>query len=85
MLTLAAGLHGTNNTTPGIHDTLAERNDVVVHLVRALRSSSDGSRLLENLRDNGQVRLKVAGNSSGNVAEALQNSGLELVAKGLAL
>lgn len=84
-LTLLASLHGTNNAAPSIHNTLAQGDDVIVHLVGTLRGSSDGRSLLEDLGHNGQVGLKVATDGTSNVAEALQNSRLELVGQSSAL
>jgi hypothetical protein len=84
-LTLITGLHGTNDATPGVHNTLAKRDDIVQHLIRAIVASGDGSSLLQNLGHNRKVLLKVATNGAGNIAEALENSRLELVGKGGAL
>lgn len=83
--TLLADLHGTNNATPGIHNTLTERDNVVEHLVRALRRSSHSGSLLQNLGNHGQVGLEVASNGTSNVTKALQDSRLELVGKSGAL
>jgi hypothetical protein len=83
--TLVATLHGANNTAPGIHDTLAQSNDIIDHLVWAIGASGDGSGLLQHLGHNGEVGLKVPANGASNVAEALKNGWLELIGKGRAL
>lgn len=85
MHTLVAHSHGTNDTTPGVHDSFSQRDDVVVHLIAAIRAGSDGGGLLEHLSDNGEVGLKVAANRVGNITEALKNGRLELVAQSGAL
>lgn len=84
-LTLVARLHGTDDATPGIHDTLTKRDDVVKHLIGAVGGGGNGGGLLKNLSDDGQICFKVSSDGGSNVAKALQNSRLELVAKGLAL
>lgn len=83
--TLVTGLHGTNDATPGVHDTLTERDDVIVHLVRAIGTSLNSRRLLKDLGHDGQVGLEVTTDGASNIAEALQDGGLELLSQGGAL
>lgn len=83
--TLVAGLHGNDNATPGVHDTLSKRDNVVKHLVRSFGGSGNSGSLLQDLGHYGEVVLKVTANSASNIAEALQDSRLELVAKSVAL
>lgn len=83
--TLAACLQSNDDATPSIHNAFSERDDVVVHLVRTLGRSSDSRGLLQNLRDDRQVRLEVATDGASDIAEALQDSRLELVSQGSAL
>ena len=83
--TLATALHGANNATPRIHDALAQSNNIVVHLVRPIGASRDSGRLLQHLRDDSEVRLKVPADGAGNVTKALQDGRLELIGKGSAL
>lgn len=85
MLTFATGPHGANNAAPRIHDTLPERDDIVVHLIGAVAAGRYGSSLLKNLRNNREVGLKVPANGTSNVAKALKNGWLELVGKSRAL
>ena len=85
MRTLSAGLHGTNNATPCIHNTLPQRNDVVKHLVGALSRGGNGRGLLENLCDNGKIGLKMTTNGASDITEALKNGRLELVGQCSAL
>ena len=84
-LTLATGLHGANDTAPRIHNAFTQRNDVVEHLVRTIRASGDGGSLLQYLGHNGKVCLKVPADSTGNIAETLENGGLELIGECSAL
>ena len=83
--TLATGLHGANNPAPRIHNAFAQSNDVVEHLIRAVRTSGDSSSLLQYLGHNGKVCLKVPADSAGNIAETLENGGLELIGECSAL
>ena len=85
MLTFGTGPHSSNDTTPRIHDTLPQRDDIVVHLIGTVVAGGDGSSLLKNLRDNREVGLKMPANGTGNVAKALKNSWLELVGESRAL
>ena len=83
--TLATGLHCANDAAPRIHDALAQRNNIVEHLIRAIGGSGDSGSLLQYLGHDGKVRLEMAANSTGNIAEALENRRLELVGEGSAL
>jgi hypothetical protein len=83
--TLAAGLHRTDDTTPGVHDALAQSNNIVEHLVGAIVAGGDGRSLLQYLGPDGKVGLKVAANGASNIAKALKNGRLELIGKGSAL
>lgn len=83
--TLVAHLHGANDAAPGIHDSLSERDDVVVHLIASVRTGSNSSCLLQNLSDDREVGLEVATNSVGDITEALQDGRLELVTQSRAL
>jgi hypothetical protein len=78
-ITLVAELHGANDAAPRIHNAFSERNDVVVHLIAAVRASSDSCGLLQHLSDNGKIGLEMAANGIGDVTKTLQNSRLELV------
>lgn len=78
-LTLAANFHSANDSSPGIHDTLSQRDDIVEHFIRAFRVSYNATCLLENLSHNREVSLKVTSNSSSNIAKALKDGWLELV------
>lgn len=80
-LTLGTGFHSANNPTPGIHDTLSQGDDVIEHLVRAIRCCSDSGSLLQHLSNNREIRLKVATNSTSNISKTLKDSRLELVGK----
>ncbi len=84
-LTFVASLHGRDNTAPSVHNTLAQGDDVVEHLVRAIGRGSNARRLLEDLGDNGQVGLEVALDGDSNITETLENRRLELVRKAGAL
>ncbi len=83
--TLATALHGANDAAPRIHDALTQSNNIVVHLVRTIGARRDSGSLLQHLRDNREVRLKVPADSAGNVTKALQDGRLELIGKGSAL
>lgn len=78
-LTLLARLHGSDDTTPGIHNTLTQRDDIANHLNGTVRGSSDCSSLLEDLCHHRQICLKVSRDGTGDIAEALQNGRLELI------
>ncbi len=78
-LTLVAALHGTDNATPCVHDTLPQRDDIVEDLVRVVWRRRDSGRLLQDLRNDGEVGLKVAADSARDVAKALEDGRLELV------
>ena len=83
--TLSASLHGRHNPAPRVHDALAEGHHVVIHLVGTLGGRRDAGGLLQDLGDNREIPLEVALNGNGNVAEALEDRGLELVREGGAL
>lgn len=78
---LATGAHGDDDTVPGIHNALTERNDVVKHLEAGLVLGRDTSSLLQDLANNGEVGLEGTTNSLGDVTEALKDGRLELVAE----
>lgn len=82
---LVACLHGVDGTIPSVENAFSERGDVVNHLVVILGGQCDLTGLLEYLCYNGQVSLECATDSMCNVAKALQDRGLQLVAKGRAL
>jgi len=82
-LTGRSALVGQKDTTPGIHDTLTERNDVINHVVWEVRAGGDTGGLLEDLANNRQISVKVGSDGLGDVTEGLENRGLKLVAGGL--
>lgn len=71
------------DTTPGIHDTLAEGDNVVDHVVWKVGAGGDRRGLLENTADNSEVSVELGSNSLGNVTESLQDGRLELVGSSL--
>lgn len=76
---LRSALVGQEDTTPGIHDTLTERDNVVEHLNGDIVAGGNGRGLLENLGNDRQVGVELSSDSLGNVAKCLENGGLELV------
>ena len=66
------------DTTPGIHDTLSKRHDIVTHIHSDLRTGSDNGCLLEKRANDSQVRLELRSNGLSNIAESLENRRLEL-------
>ena len=82
-LTFASTFERHNNAAPGIHDTFSKADNIVQHLKvrRILRLSRDASSLLQDLRNNRQVRLELGTDSLSDIAEALQDGRLELIAK----
>src|ERR1700712_4333407 len=84
-LGFVADSHCNNGSIPSIHDSLAERDDVVLKLKRCLWTSCHSCCLVQNLGYNRQVGLEMATNGLSNVSKALQNGWLELITKGLTL
>lgn len=80
-----AYLHSTDDATPSVHNSFSQRDDIIIELVGAVRSSSDGRGLLQDLSNDGQISLEVATNSIGYVTKALKDGRLKLVRKRLAL
>lgn len=78
---LVARVHRDDSAIPRIKDTFPQRGDVIDHLVVVLGGQIDLASLLEYLSNDGQVGFESTVNGVGDVAEALQNSGLELIAK----
>lgn len=80
-LTLGAGLHSTNNATPGIHNAFSQGDDIVEHLVRAFGCRGDSRSLLEHLGNNRKIRLKMTTDGTSNISKTLKDSRLKLVGK----
>ena len=80
--TLAGRSHRQHDSTPGIHDALTERDDIVEHLVWSLWRGRDVSRLLQHLRDDRKVHLEVSTDGLSEVPETLKDSRFELIAQG---
>lgn len=77
---LGATLVREQDTTPSIHDTLTQRDDVVNHVIRKIGAGGNRGGLLKNLTHNGQVVIEVGGSDGlSDISEGLQDGGLELV------
>ena len=83
--TLAGRSHRQHDSTPGIHDALTERDDIVEHLVWTLRRGRDVGRLLQHLRDDREVDLEVSTDGLSEVPEALKDGRFKLIAQGSTL
>lgn len=79
--TFSACLHRDNGTSPSIRDAFTERNDVVEHLIGDVGIDIDACSGIQNLRNRGEVKFKLASNRLSNVAKALQDSWFKLVAQ----
>ena len=79
LLTLRLALIRQNNTTPGIHDSFAKRDDVVEHLNINVRAGGYNRCLLEDLGDDRQVCVEVCPDSLSNVSERLEDCRLQLI------
>jgi hypothetical protein len=71
------------DTTPGIHDTLAEGNNVVDHVEWQVVAGGNRRGLLENTAYNSEVSVELGSNGLSNVTESLQDGRLELVGSSL--
>jgi len=80
-LTLSTSFHSPNNSTPSIHNTFTQRDDVVEHLIGSIGASLNTSCLLQNLSDDRKVSLEMTTNSAGNIPKALENRRFELIGK----
>jgi len=78
--TLASRLHSDKRAGPGIHNTLTQAHHVIEHLKRVV-GNMNGRSLLQDLRHDRQISLKSTTDSLGNVAKALKDCRLELVAE----
>jgi hypothetical protein len=77
--TLRLALVGQKDPTPGIHDALTERDDVVKHFHSYVGTGCDGRCLLKDLGDDRQVYIKLSPDSLGNVSKGFENRGLKLI------
>jgi hypothetical protein len=84
-LTLVARLHGNDAAVPSVHNTLPERSDVIDHLVVALGCQGDLTSLLKHLGNDKKVCLERTVDGVRNIAKALEDSWLKLVAEYWAL
>ena len=75
-------LHSDDDTTPGIHNPFAQRHDVVNHVVIRLVALDDIGRSFQHLGYCLQIFFEMWSNGVSYISETLQNSGLQLVAKG---
>lgn len=67
------------NTTPGIHDTFAERDHVLHGVSIDIVGKGDTRGLLKDLGNNRQVGLEVYANSLCNISKGDKNGGFESI------
>lgn len=76
---LRSTLVGQENTTPGIHDTFAERNHVLHGVSVDIVGKGDARSLLKDLGNDRQVGLEVYANSLCNISKSDENGGFECI------
>lgn len=83
MLTLRLALVSQKDTTPSIHDTLTEGDDVVDGVKRHIVAGGHGRGLVEDSCNNLKIGVKLSADSLSDISKCLKDSRLELIAAGL--
>lgn len=71
------------NTTPGIHDTFTERDDVVERFKSNVGTGGNGRRLLKDLSNDWQVNVELCPDGLSNITECFEDGRLQLVGRAL--
>ena len=71
------------NTTPGIHYTFTEGDDVVERFKSNVGTGCNGRSLLKDLSNHWQVNVELCPNGLSNITECFEDGRLQLVGRAL--